>query len=395
MNALPSAARLPPLVEPGPPLDSDRLARYSRQLAMPGFDDTAQRRLAAARVLVVGAGGLGSASIPYLASAGIGTIGVIDTDVVELSNLHRQVSHGMSDLGRDKVDSIADTVHDIDPQTVVRQHRVWLDSSNALELFAEYDLVLDGSDNFATRYLVNDAAALTHKPVVWGAILRYGGQSGVVFSGHGPSYRDLFPKPPEPGDVLSCSVGGVLPTVCAIIGSIMANEAIKLVTGIGEPLLGRVTTFDALSGRFREIPYRAIPDAEPITELIDYELFCGRAEQVPQRAERVSQRAESTTPAELAGLLAGGEILQLIDVREPFEAQIAKIGDAELIPLGTVAASLDRVSRDLPVVLYCHHDTRSRYAAGILRENGFTDVRWLEGGIDAYAAAVDHSLARY
>ncbi|WP_349897461.1 ThiF family adenylyltransferase [Parafrigoribacterium soli] len=382
---------LNPLVDPAPALAADRLARYSRQLAMPGFDDIAQRRLAAARVLVVGAGGLGSASIPYLASAGIGTIGVIDTDVVELSNLHRQVAHGTSDLGRDKVDSIADTVREIDPHTVVTKHNVWLDSSNAMELFADYDLVLDGSDNFATRYLVNDAAALSGKPVVWGAILRYGGQASVAYAGHGPSYRDLFPVPPEPGNVLSCSVGGVIPTVCAIIGSIMVNEAIKLITGIGEPLIGRVTTYDSLTGRFREIPYRTIPDAAPVTELIDYELFCGRAPQVAQ----APQRAESTTPTELSELLREGGDLQLIDVREPFEAQIATIGDAELIPLGTVATSLGRVRRDAPVVLYCHHDTRSRYAAGILRQNGFTDVRWLEGGIDAYSVAIDQSLTRY
>ena len=370
---------------------------------MPGFDELAQRRLANARVLVVGAGGLGSASIPYLASAGVGTIGVIDTDVVELSNLHRQVSHGMSDLGRDKVDSIASTVAGIDPETIVRPHNLWLDSSNAIEIFAEYDLILDGSDNFATRYLVNDAAALCGKPVVWGAILRYSGQSGVVSAGHGPSYRDLFPVPPAPGDALSCSVGGVLPTVCAVIGSIMCTEAIKLITGVGDPLIGRVTTYDALSGRFREISYRAIPDAAPITELIDYELFCGRG---PAASPANSESAASESPAEsvqaisisaleLSRWLSDGRELQLIDVREPFEARIAKIAGSELIPLGTIEGSLDRIRRDLPVVLYCHYDSRSQHAAGVLRHNGITDVLWLEGGIDAYAATADRGLARY
>jgi len=371
---------------------------------MPGFDEPAQRRLAAARVLVVGAGGLGSASIPYLAAAGIGMIGIIDTDVVELSNLHRQVAHGMHDLGRSKLASIADTIAEIDPETVVHPHDVWLDSSNALELFSEYDLVLDGSDNFATRYLVNDAAALSHKPVVWGAILRYSGQAGVVFADHGPSYRDLFPVPPDPSEALSCSVGGVLPSVCAVIGSIMSAEAIKLVTGIGEPLIGRVTTYDALSGRFRELGYRAIPDAAPITELIDYELFCGRNAQAaaaPASAGQTvaagtsAEHPQSTTPAELAARVGAGEVLQLIDVREPFEAQIAKIEGSELIPLAQVEASLDRVRRGVPVILYCHHDSRSRHAAGILRDHGIANVQWLEGGIDAYSATIDTTLARY
>lgn len=371
---------------------------------MPGFDELAQRRLAAARVLVIGAGGLGSASIPYLAAAGIGTIGIVDTDVVELSNLHRQVCHGMSDIGRSKLDSLADSVAAIDPETTVQRHEIWLDSSNALDLFADYDLILDGSDNFATRYLVNDAAALSHKPVVWGAILRYSGQAGVVYADHGPSYRDLFPVSPDPSDALSCSVGGVLPSVCAIIGSIMSAEAIKLITGIGEPLIGRVTTYDALSGRFRELGYRAIPDAPPITELIDYELFCGRRAQASatqtvatesDMAEAAIEYPQSTTPAELARRVSAGEELQLIDVREPFEAQIAKIGGSELIPLAQVENSLDRVQRNVPVVLYCHYDSRSRHAAGILRDHGISRVQWLEGGIDAYSAAIDTTLTRY
>lgn len=403
-SAAPGA--IPAIVEPGPPLTGARLARYARQLAMPGFDEWAQRRLAAARVLVIGAGGLGSASIPYLASVGVGTIGIVDTDVVELSNLHRQVSHGMGDLGRSKLASLADTVAAIDPETRVHQHEIWLDSSNALELFAGYDLILDGSDNFATRYLVNDAATLSHKPVVWGAILRYSGQCGISYADVGPGYRDLFPVPPDPADTLSCSVGGVLPSVCAVIGSIMSAEAIKLITGIGVPLIGRVTTYDALTGGFRELAYRAIPDAAPIEELIDYELFCGRTSAGSGTAEvsesasapapgRDAELSESLAPAELSRRLGSGEPLQLIDVREPFEAQIAKITGAELIPLGRLGESLDSVRRDVPIVLYCHHDSRSRYAASALRARGISNVQWLEGGIDAYAVAVDHTLVRY
>lgn len=394
--------RLPAVVDPGPPLSGAQLARYSRQLAMPGFDELAQRRLAAARVLVVGAGGLGSASIPYLAAAGVGTIGIVDTDAVELSNLHRQISHGVSDIGRDKVDSLADSVAATDPGIVVEPHRLWLDSGNAMELFADYDLVLDGSDNFATRYLVNDAAALSRTPVVWGAILRYSGQAGVVWAEHGPNYRDLFPVPPAPDEVLSCAAGGVLPSVCAVIGSIMCGEAIKLITGIGDPLIGRVTSYDALSGRFREIAYRAIPDAPPITELVDYESFCG-VESSPGGAAAGSAIGDaiavghppSVGVIELSRRIAAGEDLQLIDVREPFEAAIARVEGAQLIPLGTMESSLHRIRQDVPVVLYCHHDSRSRYAADILREHGIRTVQWLEGGIDAYAAMVDPELARY
>lgn len=360
---------------------------------MPGFDLVAQRRLAAARVLVVGAGGLGSASIPYLASAGVGVIGVIDTDTVELSNLHRQIAHGITDVGRKKLDSIADAVGRIDPETTLRLHDVWLDSNNALELFEDYDLILDGSDNFATRYLVNDAAALSHRPVVWGAILRYSGQASVAWADRGPTYRDLFPVPPAPEGVLSCSVGGVLPTVCAAIGAIMATEAIKLITGIGDPLIGRVTTYDALTGRYRELTYRADPDASPITELIDYELFCGRS---PLDSTALDTTAGSPiSAAELSARLADREELQLIDVREPFEAEIARLAGSELIPLGAIEASLAQVRRDIPVVLYCHHDGRSQQAARLLHAHGIRDIRWLKGGIDGYAVTIDPSLARY
>lgn len=381
------------LVAPGPPLAPERLARYSRQLALPGFDESAQRRLANARVLVVGAGGLGSATVPYLASAGVGTIGIADTDVVELSNLHRQIVHGMADIGRTKLASIADTVAAIDPAIRVIQHAQRLDSGNILDLLSGYDLVLDGSDNFPTRYLTNDAAVLTGTPLVWGSILQYRGQVSVSWAGHGPTYRDLFPVPPEPGAVLDCQQGGVLPSVCATIGALMSAETIKLVTGIGEPLLGRVTTYDALSGRFRELEFQADEDAPPITGLIDYELFCGLTGRPDTREDRLG--SSEVSARELAELLDSGVPFQLIDIREPFERAISAIEPSELIPLGSLGASLDRIRTDIPVVLYCHSGVRSAVALQLLQSEGFTNVSHLVGGIDAYAVQADPALARY
>jgi adenylyltransferase/sulfurtransferase len=380
------------LVEPGPLLSPEQLIRYSRQLALPGFGELAQRRLANARVLVVGAGGLGSATIPALAAAGVGTIGVVDTDAVELSNLHRQLAHGLADIGRSKLASIADAVAGIDPAVVVVLHDEWLDSSTVMDVLAGYDLVLDGSDNFPTRYLVNDAAALSRTPLVWGAILGFGGQAGVAWAEHGPTYRDLFPVPPAPGTVPSCTEGGVLPTVCAAIGAIMATEAIKLITGIGEPLIGRVTTYDALSGRYRELEYAAADDAAPITGLIDYEAFCGVA---TARREASAASRDTIGAIELAALLVSGDPVQLVDVREPFEWEIARIEGAELVPLGGLGDSLAGIRTDVPVVLYCHHGNRSARALTALRSAGFANARHLAGGIDDYAARVDPALARY
>jgi len=382
------------LVEPGAPLTPAQLVRYSRQLANPHFGQLAQRRLSNSRVLVIGAGGLGSATIPSLAAMGVGTLGVVDTDIVELSNLHRQLAHGVADLGRSKLDSVAETVAQTNPDSRVRLHELRLDSSNALDLFSDYDLVLDGSDNFATRYLVNDAASLVGIPVVWGAILRYGGQTGVAWASHGPTYRDLFPVPPHPDTVLSCADGGVLPTVCAAIGAIMCSETVKLLTGLGQPLLGRVTSYDALSGRFREIEYSATPDAAPITELIDYELFCN----APARRETVDSVSDSDITIdshELAALLAADAPLQLVDVREPFEREIVAIEPSLLLPLGNLGAELGAIRSDLPIVLYCHHGVRSERALRLLQKSGFTDVRHLIGGIDAYSLAIDPTMARY
>lgn len=387
------------LVPVGPPLSPQRLARYSRQLALPGFDEDSQRRLAAARVLVIGAGGLGSATIPYLASAGVGTIGVVDTDVVELSNLHRQTAHGMADIGRSKLDSIRDTVNAIDPEIRVELHPEHLDSNNILGILANYDLLLDGSDNFPTRYLANDAAAISGTPLVWGAILRYHGQVSVAWAERGPTYRDLFPSPPAPGTVPSCADGGVLPSVCAVIGAIMCSEAIKLITGIGEPLIGSVTTYDALSGTFRDIAYGRSEDAAPITELIDYDVFCGTIShddsETPRDAASGTENHDVVDSVALSRMLERGEPLQLVDIREPFERAIAIIEPSDFIPLGSLRGRLDEIRKDVPVVLYCHHGVRSEVALRMLRECGFDNVRHLAGGIDAYSATADRELARY
>ena len=354
--------------------------RYARQRILPGFGNPAQAALTKARVLVIGAGGLGSTVIPALAAAGVGTLGIVDDDTVELSNLHRQLVHGIADVGASKVSSAASTVRALDPATTVIEVDARLTRDNALELFAQYDLVLDGSDNFATRYLTNDAAILAGLPLVWGAVSQYGGQAGVAWHAKGPTYRDLFPSPPPPGSVLSCAVGGVLPTVCAVIGSIMATEAIKILTGVGEPLLGRVTTFDALTGLFREIGYDRDPEGSPITKLIDYEAFCGVADGI--------------SPAELATLLEAGPPL-LLDVRETWEAEIAVLPGAVVIPFGSLASVVGSLDAHAATVVYCHHGTRSAAALAMLREKGFTAARHLEGGIDAWSREIDPGLARY
>ena len=385
-------ARPAPLVEPSAPLAPERIARFSRQIMLPGFGELAQRRLAAARVLVVGAGGLGSALVPYLAGAGVGTIGLADDDVVELSNLHRQVSHGLADLGRLKVDSLAESVAAIDPECRVVRHAERLSAANIRDILAQYDVIVDGSDNFPTRYLTNDAALLEGKPLVWGAILRYHGQVGLSWHGHGPTYRDLFPVPPSPDEVLSCELGGVLPTLCATVGALMAGEVVKLVTGIGEVLLGRVMTIDALSGRTREITYESIADAPEITSLIDYEVFCG-----VDGAASSTQTEASGAPisaAELLRRMRSGEQLRLLDVREPVEAALRRIDGSELVPLGDLAAGAEPRAGDGALIVYCEQDTRSRRAARLLRERGHADVVYLAGGIDAFASVAGELVHR-
>jgi len=361
-----------PLVEPGPALDPERVTRYSRQLMLPGFGEDAQRRLRAAKVLVVGAGGLGSAVVPMLAAAGVGTIGVADDDLVELSNLHRQLSHGVDDIGSRKTASLTATVRSIDPECRVIVHDERLSAANLPGILAEYDLAIDGSDNFPTRYLVSDATSLAGKPLVWGSILQFRGQVGVSWEGQGPTYRDLFLTPPPAEDALSCELGGVLPTLCPAIGSLLATETIKLITGIGEPLLGRVIVYDALTVSTREIRYDRGPDAQPITELIDYDLFCG--------VDADDDAAVSA--AELLGRLRAGERVPLIDVRERHEYEARRIAGSILLPVGDIeAGGLPEV--DGPVTVYCERDPRSRRAVRELRRRGI-DARYLAGGIRSF-----------
>jgi molybdopterin/thiamine biosynthesis adenylyltransferase/rhodanese-related sulfurtransferase len=349
-------------------------ARFTRQIALPGFGARGQERLTAARVLVVGAGGLGSSVIPTLAAAGVGELGIIDDDLVELSNLHRQSIHSAADIGRAKVESAAAAVARANPDTLVHAIETRVTPANALELFADYDIVIDGSDNFATRYLVDDAASITGIPSVWGAVSQYGGQAGVSWAERGPTYRDLFPAPPPPGSVVSCEIGGVLPTVCAVIGSIMATEALKILSGVGTPLLGRVTTYDALTGGFREVQFeRSSPAA---TELADYNALCGMP--------------ESLSALELAQLTD----VTLVDVREPWEAAIASIPGSVLIPLSALESAIDELDLSKPVVIYCHSGVRSAYARAMLSSHGIT-ASHLDGGIDAWAQTVDTDMARY
>ncbi|MFF2272317.1 ThiF family adenylyltransferase [Agromyces sp. NPDC058136] len=389
-----------PLVAPGPPLAPARLARFSRQLMLPGFGELAQRRLQAARVLVVGAGGLGSAVVPALAGSGVGTIGIADFDTVELSNLPRQQSHGVADLGRPKVDSLAETVAANDPECRVVRHRERLTAANLRGILDDYDLIVDGSDNFPTRYLTNDAAHLAGKPLVWGAILRFHGQLGVAWRGQGPGYRDLFPVPPAPGEVPSCELGGVLPTLCLMVGALMANEVVKLVTGVGDPLLGRVLSLDALTSRTREIPYSAIADAEEITDLIDYEVFCGL-----ESAASRETGADATAPAshgdpapisaaELLRRVRAAEPVRLLDVREPSEAALLRIDGSTLLPLGELLAGAEPPAGEGPIVVYCEVGMRSQRAARELARRGYAGVASLDGGIQRLAGVAAELVVR-
>lgn len=394
--------------EPGGALSPDRVARYSRTISLPGFGLAAQGRLVSARVLVVGAGGLGSASIPGLAAAGFGTIGIIDADTVEASNLPRQTIHGIGDVGRSKVESALEAVAGLDPAVCAVGYDTMLTAGNALEIMSGYDLVLDGSDNFATRYLTNDAALLSGIPVVWGAVHQFGGQAGVSWAARGPHYRDLFPEPPAPGTVPSCAEAGALPPVCAVIGALMVAEAIKLVTGVGDPLLGRVTIYDSLRGTFREVGYASDPEGTPVTGLIDYEAFCGTATGMATGTD-ADTSSGTAAPAdfdvrdidvrELSELLAAGSPLRLVDVREPWEAEVSRIPGSLLLPLGDLErdpqAAVGALQDGPPVVVYCHHGPRSDRARAILERGGLVGVRSLQGGIDAWAAAIDLALRRY
>lgn len=388
---------LPPLVEPADELTRDEVARYSRHLIIPDVGVQGQKRLKNARVLVIGAGGLGAPTLLYLAAAGVGTLGIVDFDVVEESNLQRQVIHGVSDIGRAKAQSARDSIAEVNPLVQVRLHQQRLDRSNAVELFAQYDLVLDGTDNFATRYLVNDAAVLARKPYIWGSIYRFEGQVSVFWEdaphGRGLNYRDLYPDPPPPGLVPSCAEGGVLGVLCASIGSVMSTEAIKLITGIGEPLLGRLMIYDALEMSYRTIAIRKDPSTPAITELIDYESFCGSVSEDAAAATVGS----TITPVELRALLDSGQRLALIDVREPGEWAINHIDGAQLVPQSTIntGEGLARLPQDRMSVLYCKTGVRSAQVLATLKKAGFADAVHLQGGIVAWAKQMQPDMVMY
>ncbi|BBZ05509.1 adenylyltransferase/sulfurtransferase MoeZ [Mycolicibacterium chitae] len=393
---------LPPLVEPAADLTRDEVARYSRHLIIPNFGVDGQKRLKNARVLVMGAGGLGSPTLLYLAAAGVGTIGIVDFDVIEESNLQRQVIHGVADIGRSKAQSARDSMLAINPLVQVNLHEIRLQPDNAVELFAQYDLILDGTDNFATRYLVNDAAALAGKPYVWGSIYRFEGQISVFWEDAPPgpdgqvqavNYRDLYPEPPPPGMVPSCAEGGVLGILCASVGSVMGTEAIKLITGIGDSLLGRLMIYDALAMSYRTIGIRKDPAAAKITELIDYDSFCGVASPAAADAAQDS----TITPRELRELLDAGKELLLVDVREPVEWDINHLDGATLIPKSTLdtGAGLAKLPQDRMAVLYCKTGVRSAEALATVKQAGFSDAVHLQGGIAAWARQYEPDMVMY
>jgi adenylyltransferase/sulfurtransferase len=392
-SAKETTVSLPPLVEPAAELSVDEVRRYSRHLIIPDVGVTGQKRLKNAKVLVVGAGGLGSPALLYLAAAGVGTLGIIDFDVVDESNLQRQVIHGQSDIGRPKAESARDSVREINPFVEVVLHEERLDSDNALDIFRPYDLILDGTDNFATRYLVNDACVLLGKPYVWGSIYRFEGQVSVFWDEYGPNYRDLYPEPPPPGMVPSCAEGGVLGVLCASIGSIMVTEAIKLITGIGEPLLGRLMVYDALEMSYKTIKVRKDPAGAKITELIDYEEFCGVVSDEAQRAASGS----TITATELKEMLDAGKDPYLVDVREAVEYEIVKIPGGVLVPKDRILSgeALSELPQDRPLVLYCRTGVRSAEALAAVKAAGFRDAVHVQGGVTAWATQVDPSLPTY
>jgi molybdopterin/thiamine biosynthesis adenylyltransferase/rhodanese-related sulfurtransferase len=390
---------LPPLVEPAADLSVDEVRRYSRHLIIPEVATTGQKRLKNAKVLVVGAGGLGSPALLYLAAAGVGTLGILDFDVVDETNLQRQIIHGQSDVGRLKAESARESIEEINPYVRVVVHAERLDSTNALDLFRGYDLIVDGTDNFPTRYLVNDACVLLGKPYVWGSIFRFDGQASVFWAEHGPCYRCLYPEPPPPGMVPSCAEGGVLGVLCASIGSIQVNEAIKVITGIGEPLVGRLVVYDALEMAYRTINVRKDPSCPvcgenpTVTELIDYEEFCGT---VSDEALHAAAGSTITAP-ELRDMVEAGKEIFLVDVREPAEHEIVRIPGSVLIPNRDILTgeALHRLPQDRPVVLYCRTGQRSAEALAAVKAAGFRDAVHVQGGVTAWALQVDRSLPTY
>jgi adenylyltransferase/sulfurtransferase len=378
-----------------PDLTSDELLRYGRHLVLPDVGLDGQRKLKAGRVLLVGAGGLGSPVALYLAAAGVGTLGLIDFDVVDASNLPRQILHGTSDVGRSKLDSARDRIHDVNPNVALDTYEMRLASANAMDILADYDVIVDGTDNFATRYLTNDACVLLGKPNVYGSIFRFEGQVSVFATESGPCYRCLYPEPPPPGLVPSCAEGGVLGVLPGIVGTIQATEALKLLLGIGDPLAGRLLLIDALGARFRMVGIPRDPSCpacgtREIRELIDYDEFCAPGAPVPS-----VEASFEMTPGELANRLARGDELDVIDVREPYEWEIARIPGARLVPLGTLPRAISSLDPRREIVLHCHHGIRSARGAELLRAAGFTRVWNLAGGIDRWSDEVDSTVRKY
>ncbi|MBA3621517.1 MAG: molybdopterin-synthase adenylyltransferase MoeB [Euzebyales bacterium] len=386
-----------PLIAAPAALTNDEIRRYSRHLIMPNVGVDGQGRLKAAKVLIVGTGGLGSPLAMYLAAAGVGTLGLVDFDVVDESNLHRQVIHGTSDIGKRKVVSAAETIADINPHVNVEAHETALTSDNAMEIIRPYDLVIDGTDNFPTRYLVNDACVLLGKPNVYGSIFRFDGQLAVFYAEEGPCYRCMFPEPPPPGMVPSCAEGGVFGVICATIGAGQATEGIKLLTGIGEPLIGRMQIYDALEARWQTIKVNKDPECPvcgknpTVTELIDYEQFCG----VPANDHESGESALSELEIEPGELADVRDRVRLIDVRDPHEYEISRIPGAELMPLGDLHRHLSELDSSEDIVLHCKSGMRSMQALEQLQGAGFKRVRSLRGGINAYAREVDESIPTY
>jgi sulfur-carrier protein adenylyltransferase/sulfurtransferase len=379
-----------------PELNQEEILRYSRHLTLPEVGMDGQLRLKQARVLCVGAGGLGSPVAMYLAAAGVGTLGIVDFDIVDVTNLQRQILHGTTDVGRKKLDSAAETIAAINPNVEIRKFETRLTSANALDILSECDLVVDGTDNFATRYLVNDACVLTGKPNVYGSIFRFEGQASVFATKDGPCYRCLYPEPPPPGVVPSCAEGGVLGILPGLVGVIQATEAIKLILGAGDSLIGRLLLVDALAMRFRELKLRKNPDCPAcgnhptVTELIDYEQFCGiRGAEKPTAASIVDMTVE-----ELKQRIDAGDDLFVLDVREPNEYQICNLG-GHLIPLNDLPKRVGELDASKEIVVHCKMGGRSAKAVDYLKQQGFSNVHNLAGGINAWAERIDPKVPKY
>ena len=393
------------------PLTRDEVLRYSRHLVLPEVGMEGQRKLKQARVLCVGAGGLGSPLALYLAAAGVGTLGIVDFDIVDLTNLQRQVLHGTDDVGRKKLDSAADSIAALNPHVNVRKFQTRLTSANALDIFRDFDVIADGTDNFATRYLVNDACVLTGKPNVYGSVFRFEGQASVFSAKDGPCYRCLYPEPPPPGAVPSCAEGGVLGILPGLVGLIQATEALKLILGSGESLIGRLLLIDALAMRFRELKLRKNPACPvcgkhpTVTQLIDYEEFCGVSPKAEQErcqsgaadvdgAKAATATIEEMTPEELKQRLDGGDNLFVLDVREPVEYQICNLG-GYLIPLKELPGRVGELDPAREIVVHCKLGVRGAQAAAFLKQAGFSHVHNLAGGIIAWAERIDPAMPKY